>query len=128
MTRKLKRGIERAKTAAGKTVRKAGKLAAASAVVLMLGFIAMTGASASIVRAVVVSSLSLAAWYVGRRPRPLVIILLAAAITAGWNPIYLWSDIGWYLSFLAFFGILILAPQIFKRFWKDKYQPISDHK
>ncbi len=48
----------------------------------------------------------------------MVLILVAAALTAGWNPVYIWSDIGWYLSFLAFFGILMLAPQIFKRFWK----------
>ena len=95
-------------------------LSTIAAVALMVGFLALTGASASIVRAAVVSGLGLLAWYYGRKVRPMVLILVAAALTAGWNPVYIWSDIGWYLSFLAFFGILILAPQIFKRFWKDK--------
>lgn len=90
------------------------------AVALMLGFIAITGASASIVRAAVVSSIGLAAWYVGRTVRPMVVILLAAALTAGSNPVYIWSDIGWYLSFLAFFGILMVAPQIIRRLWKGR--------
>lgn len=105
---------------ARKRFGKRSKLGATiGAVVLMLSFIAVTGASASIVRAAVVSGLSLAAWYVGRTPRPMVVILLAAAITAGYNPVYIWSDIGWYLSFLAFFGILMVAPIIKKRIWKD---------
>jgi competence protein ComEC len=90
------------------------------AVALMLGFIAITGASASIVRAAVVSAIGLAAWYVGRTVRPMVVIMLAAALTAGYNPVYIWSDIGWYLSFLAFFGILMLALQITKRIWRDR--------
>jgi competence protein ComEC len=47
-----------------------------------------------------------------------MIILLAAAGTALWNPLYLWSDIGWYLSFLAFFGIIVLAPLLSKRIYK----------
>lgn len=94
------------------------------AIGLMLCFIAITGASASIVRAAVVSAIGLAAWYVGRKVRPMVVILLAAALTAGSNPVYVWSDIGWYLSFLAFFGILMVAPQITKRLWKDREPPV----
>ncbi len=91
-------------------------------IVLMLSliglFVAMTGSSASIVRASIVSILSLWAWYYGRTFRPSVLILLVAALSAGWFPSYLWSDIGWHLSFLAFGGILILAPLVSKRFFK----------
>ncbi len=83
---------------------------------MIAGFLLLVGGSASIVRAALVSGLSLAAWYYGRTFRPLVIILLAAAITAGIYPVYLWSDIGWYLSFLAFFGVLVVAPALTKRF------------
>jgi len=36
------------------------------------------------------------------------------------NPLYLWSNIGWYLSFSAFFGILVLGPLLNKRFVKEK--------
>lgn len=97
--------------------------ATAGAVTLMLSFIAITGASASIVRAAVVSTIGLLAWYAGRKVRPMVVILLAAAVTAGANPVYIWSDIGWYLSFLAFFGILMVAPQLAKIAWKDREPP-----
>jgi competence protein ComEC len=79
-------------------------------------FVILSGASASIVRAALVSGLSLGAWYYGRIIRPGLLILLAAAITAGWFPPYLWSDVGWHLSFLAFAGILLLAPVITARF------------
>lgn len=92
--------------------------------VLIGVFILITGFSASIVRAAVVSTLSLLAWYYGRSFRPLVLLLVAAALTAGWNPIFIWSDIGWYLSFLAFFGVLIIAPLVKQRLWGDKQQKL----
>jgi competence protein ComEC len=79
---------------------------------LVGGFLLMTGFSASIVRAAIVSILGLWAWYYGRRLRPLLLIGFAAALTAYANPFYLWSDLGWYLSFLAFFGVLIIGPLI----------------
>lgn len=87
---------------------------------LIVGFLLLVGMSASIVRAAIVSSLSLLAWYYGRQFRPLLLLLIAAAVTAGWYPIYLWSDIGWYLSFLAFYGILIIAPLVSARIYKDR--------
>lgn len=78
-------------------------------------FILFTGTSASIVRAAMVSCLTLWAWYYGRKFKPLLLIALVAAVTALWYPIYLWSDLGWYLSFLAFFGILVIAPLLTNR-------------
>lgn len=87
---------------------------------LMAVFLLMTGFSASIVRAAIVSGLSLAAWYYGRTFRPVLLLALTAAITASWNPFYLWSDIGWYLSFLAFFGVLVIAPLISNRLFGNK--------
>jgi len=86
-------------------------------------FLLFTGFSPSIVRAAIVSLLGLVAAYYGHHFRPLVILLLAAVLTAGWYPIYLWSDIGWYLSFLAFFGVLIVAPLAIKRLYKKGKQP-----
>lgn len=79
---------------------------------LMAGFVVVTGFSPSMSRAALVGGLSLAAWYYGRRIHPAVLLLVAAAITAAINPIYLWSDLGWWLSFLAFAGVLLLAPLI----------------
>lgn len=86
---------------------------------LIAAFVLVTGFSASIVRAALVSILSLWAWYYGRRIKPLVSISLAAAITGFWSPFYIWSDLGWYLSFLAFFGVLVIAPLIAARFFKQ---------
>lgn len=88
--------------------------------VLILSFLLVTGASPSIVRASIISLLSLGAWYYGRNVRPMVLIMLTAAATALWNPLYLWSDIGWYLSFLAFYGVLVIAPLARQRFFKSK--------
>jgi len=84
--------------------------------VLMGLFLLMAGASASIVRAAIVSTLSIAAGYYGRNFKPLNLIALAAAITAWANPFYVWGDASWYLSFLAFFGVLVLAPLLVGRF------------
>lgn len=75
-------------------------------------FILITGFAASIVRAAIISILSLWAWYYGRKIRPVLIIAFAAALTALVNPFYIWGDLGWYLSFLAFFGVLIIAPMV----------------
>jgi competence protein ComEC len=82
---------------------------------LVAVFLLIAGASASIVRAAIVSVLSLFAAYYGRRVKPLVLIMLAAAITAWLNPYYVWTDVGWYLSFLAFFGVMIVAPMLLVR-------------
>lgn len=82
---------------------------------LVILFLSITGGSASIVRAALVSMFGIAAAYYGRTFKPLLLIGLVAALTAWINPIYLWSDASWHLSFLAFFGILILSPLAKKR-------------
>lgn len=82
-------------------------------------FVVLSGASSSIVRAGVVSILSLLATHAGRHVQPLVLTCVAAAGTALFSPAYL-NDIGWLLSFLAFFGILVVAPAIMERFGEPK--------
>lgn len=96
----------------------------AGSVTLIIGFVMVTGASPSMVRASVVTVLSLLAWYYGRKFQPLVIILLGAAITAGLNPLYIWYDLGWWLSFLAFAGVLIIAPLLSAVLWKGGQPPL----
>jgi len=86
---------------------------------LIAGFLIVTGASASIVRASLVSVLSLLAAFYGLRFNPLTLILIAAGVTAAAEPNYL-SDLGWLLSFLAFFGILVVAPAIEARLGHPK--------
>jgi competence protein ComEC len=90
---------------------------------MTVGFILVAGFSPSMTRAGLVTGLSLAAWYYGRRIHPLVLLPLAAAITVILNPSYLWGDIGWYLSFGAFAGVLVLAPLMQTYFWGKNYKP-----
>lgn len=84
----------------------------------------MTGWSPSMSRAALVTLLSLLVWYYGRKAHPVMIILFSSALTAWWNPLFIWFDLGWWLSFLAFIGVLILAPMITKKFFKNKKPPL----
>lgn len=92
-------------------------------VLLMAGFLLVTGFSASMTRAALVTSLSLAAWYYGRRIHPALLLLVTAAITAAINPLYLWADVGWWLSFLAFGGVMLGAPLVQHRLCSSKQPP-----
>jgi ComEC/Rec2-related protein len=83
-------------------------------------FLLLAGGSPSIIRAAFVSTLSLAAWYYGRNFKPYVLIVLAAAITGYVNPLYVWSDAGWWLSFLAFYGVMIVSPLLAPRLVRSK--------
>jgi competence protein ComEC len=83
-------------------------------------FLLVAGSSASIVRAAIVSMLSIFTTYYGRAIKSLNLICLVAVITAWANPAYLWGDLSWYLSFLAFFGVMVLSPLIQAR-WPAKW-------
>lgn len=95
-------------------------LATAISFALIFSFLAVTGLSPSVMRAAIVSTIALLAWYYGRTIKASILLLVSAVITAGLNPSYLWFDIGWYLSFLAFYGVLILAPTISARLFPKK--------
>jgi len=84
---------------------------------LIMGFLLVTGFSASIVRAAMVSGLSLWTQYYGYEIPPLSLVCIPALITVAWKPDYLISDVGWQLSFLAFFGIMVIAPLVEQR-WR----------
>ena len=85
------------------------------AVALVFIFLSIAGNQASIVRAAWVAGLSLGAGYFGRSIRPIVLLLLSAAATAFIDPFYVWFDLGWWLSFVAFYGVLMVAPQMNQR-------------
>lgn len=95
-------------------------LAATSAGFLIIGFMAVTGFSPSMARAGLVAGLSLLAWYYGRAFHPVALLLFAAAATAGLNPGFIWGDLGWYLSFAAFLGVIILSPLVHRYFWGEQ--------
>jgi len=101
-------------------VRASKYLATLSASTMIMSFIAVTGMSPSMTRAGLVSGLSLAAWYYGRKFHPLVLLPFAAAVTVLVDPTYAWNDLGWQLSFAAFAGVMILAPLLQRYFFGDK--------
>lgn len=86
---------------------------------LIFSFVAITGASPSMVRASIVAVLGLVAWYIGRKIHPVSVLLITAAITLSISPFYI-VDVGWQLSFAAFFGVLVLAPVITRFFYDRK--------
>lgn len=73
-------------------------------------FVACSGLSPSMNRAAIVTGLSLLAWYYGRQFHPIQLIVYVASVSAFLYPVYLWSDLGWLLSFAAFVGVLVVAP------------------
>lgn len=81
------------------------------AAIFVLAFIGITGLSASMLRAALVTFLSLIAWYVGREFVPGRLLLIVAAITILYHPAYP-TDLAWLLSFGSFTGIMVLAPAI----------------
>ncbi|MDB5170723.1 MAG: hypothetical protein JWO35_417 [Candidatus Saccharibacteria bacterium] len=100
--------------------KRSKRIATILSLALIAVFLLLAGASASIVRAAIVSVLSIAASYYGRSFSPLSLIAFAAAITAWANPVYIWSDLSWYLSFLAFYGVMILSPLVQAR-WPGRW-------
>ena len=103
----------------GKLSRFASFLVAISAT---LFFIGITGLSASMLRAGLVSGLSLLLWYFGREIHPLRLIILVAAVTLAYNPFYL-TELAWLLSFLSFSAILVVSPALTKFLYGKDRKP-----
>lgn len=95
-------------------------LATSFALGLMVFFIFMIGFGPSMIRAGIITTLSLLAWYFGRSINPVILLAFAGAITSLFNPSYIWGDIGWYLSFLAFAGVIILSPLLLAYFFEKE--------
>lgn len=95
-------------------------MATAGSFLLIGGFLLVSGFSTSMIRASMVTALSLLAWYYGRSIHPVVLLLFVAALTVMLDPSFIWGDVGWYLSFAAFGGVIILAPLLHRYFWGTK--------
>ncbi len=96
---------------ARKLLLRVSKFSAAMAACGMVAvFIAVTGLSPSMTRAGIVSGLSILFWYYGRKVHPIVLLLFVAALTVAYQPSYTWGDLGWQLSFSAFFGVMVVGP------------------
>lgn len=96
--------------------------AALWSVIMILGFMAITGWSASMTRAGLVAGLSLWAWYYGRQFHPVTLLALVGAVTVMVYPPYAWNDVGWALSFAAFVGVVIMAPLLKAYFYGTEHK------
>lgn len=90
-------------------------------ITLLWGFAFVVGLSASVVRAVVMCMLMTVGQSGGRRAFSLNTLAIAAFFMLLYNPFYLF-DVGFQLSFLAVFSILLIYPVLF-RCW-TVHQPV----
>lgn len=102
-----------AKKSFGKLSRFGAVFASTLAIVC---FVSITGLSASMLRAALISGSSLFVWYFGRKLHPVRLLVFAAAISLIINPSYA-LDIAWQLSFTSFAGLLLLSPLIQEFFY-----------
>lgn len=87
---------------------------------LLIGaFLLVVGFTPSMLRAVLVTALSLIFGYCGRRFAPWRILMLAATFTLVLDPLNCLS-LSWQLSFASFTGILLLAPRLQTFFYGAK--------
>jgi len=89
---------------------------------IILGFVLMTGAEASVVRAAIMGGIALLAQQVGRLYSFRNAVAVAAFLMVLENPKVLSFDIGFQLSFLALLGIVYLMPAI-QKFFKISPEP-----
>jgi competence protein ComEC len=87
-----------------------------SSVIAITGFVIITGASASVVRAGIMGSLGLVAQHFGRLYSSVNALLLTSAIMLFQNPKLLLYDIGFQLSFGALAGLMFVQPLLEDRF------------
>ena len=90
------------------------RLAIFLAAALVIVFVIFTAAPSSIVRAAVMALVVLFGKLFGRPPHTLLLIALTATLMAVINPFVVKDDAGFALSFLAFFGLIELAPLLSK--------------
>jgi competence protein ComEC len=84
----------------------------------MVLFAAMTGFSATTVRALVMALIALLARYQHRSALALRSLVVAAALMILWNPPIVLHDQSFILSVLATFGLITLAPWVEQTLWR----------
>lgn len=89
-------------------------------VLIVIGFIILTGASASVVRGGIVALLVLLARTIDRRADQTNILLLSAVSILAFNPKGLFSDIGFLLSYSSFAGLIYLTEPLARFFARNR--------
>ena len=87
--------------------------------IFVVFFMSMVGWTPSILRAGMMTLITLLLWYCGRKIEPWRIILIVMAVTLVINPMFV-IDLGWMLSFASFTGIMLLGPKMVRFFYGDK--------
>ncbi len=108
--------VEIARRIFGKLSRFAGLL---FSVLFIVFFMSMVGWTSSILRAGIMAILALLSWYVGRKIASWRMILMVAALTLMFNPMFA-TNLGWLLSFASYAGIMILGPRLTRFFYGEK--------
>jgi len=88
-----------------------------AALLAIIFFVFLTGASASVVRAAIMGGINLLALSVYRQQDKHLTILLAAFLMLLVNPLILFFDVGFQLSFAATLGIVYVSP-IFEQWFQ----------
>lgn len=88
-------------------------------IILVISFVSVTGFSASMARASLISVLSLIAWYFGRKFHPGRLLLYVATITLAISPRNI-TNVAWQLSFASYFGIIFFAPVLTKYLYGER--------
>lgn len=81
-------------------------------ILILFGFVIITGANASVVRAALMASTFLLAKRLGRKGHIVIAATLVACIMIALNPYILRHDIGFQLSFLSTLGLIYASPII----------------
>ncbi len=88
-------------------------------ILAMFLFANFTGFTPSITRAFLMAGINNTVRYFGRNISPTRIILIVASLSLIVDPSNIWN-LGWQLSFTAFFGISVLAPLLTVYFYGDE--------
>lgn len=78
-------------------------------------FVVMTGATSSVLRAAVMTTLVLLVGSQHRKLSAATALAVTVFIMTLWNPAYLYADLSWQLSVLALAGVIFLAPLFMPR-------------
>ena len=108
--------VEVAKKIFGKLSRFVGVL---FSVLFVVFFMCMVGWTPSILRAGIMTILTLVMWYGGRKFEPWRLILSTMAASLIIEPGFV-VNMGWQLSFASYVGIMVLGPRMAKYFYGKK--------
>ncbi|MEM9136202.1 MAG: ComEC/Rec2 family competence protein [Cyanobacteria bacterium P01_F01_bin.42] len=80
----------------------------------LLGFLGLSGIEASVLRAVLMGLAGLIALVLGRKMKPIPILICIAFGMLVFQPLWIW-DLGFQLSFLATLGLIVTVPPLQQR-------------